>query len=364
MSTNSAKQNTSSSPKIDSDPAGSPGGFPGELNGGSAKEHKLDRHSLGKLIFLVALSLALSSFTPFFLLAPAPLAFAFLLFGVLKTVTVGLFCMGIVAALIFQTGLSLTSAGVFLLSLAYGAIVFTIIKSQVHPARGLLKYGIGLFGLISSVVGITVWLAGISVRTYLLETVKTGINEIKNNAEYGQLVSKGGEDTRALQDLLQDPNSIVQEVMQWSPSVLFVTVIVTLWLSLFLILRNASVWSVMRPYPFNVKTLIDFKGPDWLIAILIFGLALAAGGDYLAGEWLQVVGINLLYAVGVFYFFQGIGVFLELLTSLKIVGLFRSIIVVFTVFSVWKILAVVGLLDNWFDFRKFFKKNNEEGDIV
>jgi len=360
VSTESAKHETPSGPTVGQGPQGLPGG----LNSGTALEQKLGQHSLGKLIFLVALSVTLSSFTPFFLLAPAPLAFAFLLFGPLKTIVVGLCFAGIVAALIFQTGLSLASAGVFVFSLIFGGIVFTIIKRQINPAIGVLKYGIGFFGLIAILSGLAVWGTGIPVKAYLLDVVKTGINEIKSNAEYGQLVSKGGEDIRALQDMLQDPNGIVQELLRWSPSVLFVVVIVSLWLSVFLVLRNASAWSAVRPYPFNVKALIDFKSPDWLLVVLIAGLAFAAGGDLLAGEWLQVVGMNLLYAVGVFYFFQGIGVFLELLTSLKIAGLFRSIILIFTIFSVWKLLALVGLFDNWFNFRKFFKKNNEEGDIL
>ncbi|MBI2522259.1 MAG: DUF2232 domain-containing protein [Bdellovibrio sp.] len=355
VSTESAKHNAPSNPTIGPAPEGVPGG---------ALAQKLGKQSLGKLIFLVALSVVLSSFTPFFMLAPTPLALAFLLFGPLKTAVVSVLFVAAVGVLIFQTGLSFVSAGVFFLSLLYGAVVFAIIKRQINPANAVLKYGIGLFGLIAGTAGIVVWSSGISIKTYLLEVVKTGIEEIKSNAEYAQLVAKGGEEIRALQDMLQDPNGIVRELLQWSPSVLFVTTVISLWISLFLILRNAAAWKMLRPYPFNIQALIDFKGPDWLLSVLIVGLALAAGGDYVAGEWLQVVGINLLYAVGVFYFFQGIGVFLALLTSLKIVGFFRSIVVVFTIFSAWKIVALVGLFDNWFNFRKFFKKNNEEGDIV
>ncbi len=358
VSTDSAKHDTPSGSNIGSSPEGMPTG----LNNGALNQ-KLGHHSWGKLIFLGALSVVLSSFTPFFLLAPAPLAFAFLLFGPLRTVAVALFFTVLIFALVFKTGLSLVSGGVFLLALAYAAIVYIIIKRKMNPVTGLMRYGFGIVGLAATTIGVGVWSAGISLKPYLLQVVTTGINEIKSNAEYGQLVSKGGEDIRALQDMMQDPNGIVQELLQWSPSALFVMVILTLWISLFVVLRNSSVWSSNRPYPFDVNTLINFKAPDFLLYGLIAGLAFAAGGDLIAGEWLQIVGMNILYAVGVFYFFQGVGVFLELLNSLKILGLFRSIIVVFTIFSAWKMVALIGLFDNWFNFRKFFKKNNE-GDIV
>ena len=71
--------------------------------------------------------------------------------------------------------------------------------------------------------------------------------------------------------------------------------------------------------------------------------------------------------VAVFYFFQGFGLLMDLLKHMKIVGMVRTLIFLSLILFGVKagfFLALLGVLDNFKDFRKSFKKksNEDEGD--
>ena len=69
-----------------------------------------------------------------------------------------------------------------------------------------------------------------------------------------------------------------------------------------------------------------------------------------------MIGFTIIKCLGIFYFFQGFGVFSDLLSFLGIVGFFRTLMVVFVIFTGKYLIAAAGLFDNWFDFRKYFVK--------
>jgi uncharacterized membrane protein required for colicin V production len=66
--------------------------------------------------------------------------------------------------------------------------------------------------------------------------------------------------------------------------------------------------------------------------------------------------MTLIKCLGIFYFFQGFGVLSELLNFLGLFGFLRTLIVIVTIFTGNYLVAVAGLFDNWFDFRKYFNK--------
>lgn len=37
---------------------------------------------------------------------------------------------------------------------------------------------------------------------------------------------------------------------------------------------------------------------------------------------------------------------------------------IITVFAVWRVLVIVGVFDMWINFRKYFKKKDNEGDML
>ena len=94
---------------------------------------------------------------------------------------------------------------------------------------------------------------------------------------------------------------------------------------------------------------------------LIGGLALAVGGDYLFGSTGITIGANLLYCLSVFYFFQGFGIMSALLDHIKLKGFLRAMLTVSALVLAWRVLVIVGVFDNWVNFRKFLI-DKSEGD--
>lgn len=69
--------------------------------------------------------------------------------------------------------------------------------------------------------------------------------------------------------------------------------------------------------------------------------------------------------MGVFYLFQGFGVYNDFLKYLKIGGFIKTMFIAFTFILANKFLAILGIFDLWFDFRRFFtNKKKDEGDTI
>jgi uncharacterized membrane protein len=86
------------------------------------------------------------------------------------------------------------------------------------------------------------------------------------------------------------------------------------------------------------------------------------GADYGLGKIASVVGGNILYCLGVFYLFQGFGVYSDFLQYLRIRGFLKTLFIVFTLVMAFKFLAIIGMFDLWFDFRKYLTNTNNKND--
>jgi uncharacterized membrane protein len=87
------------------------------------------------------------------------------------------------------------------------------------------------------------------------------------------------------------------------------------------------------------------------------------GADYGLGKTAAVVGGNILYCLGVFYLFQGFGIYNDFLKYLRIRGFVKTLFIVFTLVMAFKFLAIIGMFDLWFDFRKYLTNNtNNKND--
>ena len=160
--------------------------------------------------------------------------------------------------------------------------------------------------------------------------------------------------------LLDRPDLLAKEMIESFPSYFFMGVFLMLWFNMFLVLKSQRLLLSGHDYPYSEKNLLNFKVPFGFVAILALGLVLAVWGDNLGAGPYEIIGHTIIKCLGIFYFFQGFGVFSDLLSFLGIVGFFRSLIVMIIIFMANYLIAVIGLFDNWFDFRKYFVQRKTE----
>jgi len=320
-----------------------------------------EKPQYGKMVFLTIIALALTSFPPLSILAPAPIAFGLLLFGRRK---------GLVLAAAYVVGLSFLShyypkmfplLGPMAFALALvGYLLAEVILRKVPPKKGMVLTGLSVFLGIGLIVGLYTVATDFSVEKFIEGRVVEVVEEFKVSNKLEGLKAQGGEEARALLDIVNNPKSLVKNIVAYIPAGVFVSTIFAVWACLYVILRNSLIWRGKASYPFGLRDLLNFRVPDYFVWPLIGALALTLGGDYLLGETGVIVGTNLLYILGIFYFFQGFGVLVDFMDHLKIYGFFRTLLLAFTFFMAWRVLVIIGVFDLWVNFRKFIKKKESK----
>ena len=325
----------------------------------SNKKTNLMGHEIGKLLALCAFAAMMSTFGPFALIAPAALALAFIHFGKVKVLLLSsLLALGIY--LIGGQSLnSLGSVGTFVYSCLIGLGIDRLIHRKIHPVKGVLYGGTFAYGLICLLALIVFSAQDLSLRDLVGSQVNFFIDQLKASPDYEKVISAGGEQARELKDLVASPNLIIEQIINWVPSVLFVGIFFSLWASFYFVLRNSLAWRNKRKYPYGLLHLTFFKLPFWLVYFLIFGLVLALLGSSVEGLDFSVYGFNILYSLGALYFFQGFGVVHDYLTVKGHKGFIKSLLMTLAVVFMWRLVVLIGLLDLWVDFRKFYLKKIE-----
>jgi low affinity Fe/Cu permease len=324
--------------------------------------------SMGKLIFLAAISLLLSVFGPLSLMAPIPLTMAFLLYGKSRALVMGLGIACLLWALSFgfkELNQLVYSAGVFSLALVYAYLIQSSIRQKIAPMKALIITGAKLLGFWSLLLFVTAAMMNFQVKTKLTEALGERIEYFKTSETYSQqyqtLKNSSAEEAKVLLDTLEKPEMIVEAALNWAPASLFVGTFFSLWLCLFIVMRNSILWRPLWNYPHTIIQMIRFRMPDVFVWPLIAGLVLFLGGEYIGFTLGEILGGNLLIGLSVFYFFQGFGIVIESLTYFGVLGIFRSLLLVFILFFAWRFVVLIGLFDTWINFRKFLK-NKDEGD--
>jgi len=315
----------------------------------------------GKMVFLIIIALALTSFPPLSILAPAPIAFGLLLFGRRR---------GLVMAGAYVVALSFLSyyypkifplLGPIAFAMALvGYLLAEVVLRKIPPRKGMVYSGLALFLGMGLIVGLATMATDFSIEKLIEVKVVEVIEEFKASNKLDGLKAQSGEEARALLDVINNPKTLVKKIVTWLPAGVFVSTIFAVWACLYVILRNSLLWRGKVSYPFGLRDLLNFKVPDYFVWPLIGALALTLGGDYLLGETGVIVGTNLLYILGIFYFFQGFGVLVDFMDHLKIYGFFRTLLMAFIFFMAWKVLVIVGVFDLWVNFRKFLKKKESK----
>jgi hypothetical protein len=325
--------------------------------------HNFDqRASFAKLMFLAVISIALCSFGPLSIFAPVPLILAFLLYGRVTTLFLGL----ISAAVLWFVSMKFAQmpfllVGIYLVAFLYAVLIAEVIFRNINPVKGLMRAGL----VLVTVSGISLFwfnqLGKVSIKTQISTTIEATFAKLKESNK--ELFATGGEDARAVQEVLARPQDLANEIYSILPSIVFIISFLGLWVSFFMTLRNSLIWRYKHLYTYSLKDLIHFKAPDFLVYPLITSLVLMVGADYGLGKTAAVVGGNILYCLGVFYLFQGFGIYNDFLKYLRIRGFVKTLFIVFTLVMAFKFLAIIGMFDLWFDFRKYLTNNtNNKND--
>lgn len=318
----------------------------------------------GKLLFLAIISIALCSFGPLALFAPVPLTVAFLLYGRPLTFLLGAISTAVLWGIsVSVKGFPPVFGGLYLAAFLYATCVAEIIFRNINPVRGL-TFG-GLFLVLLSASSIIAY-DRISPVT-LKEEIHTQTAKLMTDIKKQQKATPGltGEEAMEFENLVDHPEKLANEIYNSLPSLIFVFSFFGLWVTLFVTLRNSIIWRYKIQYKFTSADLLRFKAPDYFVWPLIVSLVMVVGADYGLPAGVETIGMNLLYCLGVFYLFQGFGVYNDFLKFIRIGGFVKVLFLVFTLFMAFKFLALLGLFDLWFDFRKFFTKTKkDEGDIL
>jgi len=313
---------------------------------------------LRRIFFWGLLSLLLIFLGPTSVFAPVPLVFIFLLYSKSKGMITGV--IGFSGLLILSIIFNLTPlfSVVFLLSFVNAILIANTIFKGLSPDQGLVIAGTVFLIIVLVGVGSYLVVGPDFVKEELTRMLAGVIDQIKK--ENADFIAQGGDEARKLQDLFKDPKNLVEIFLNWVCAGFFSILMFGHWLCLIIVLRSSLVWKKKRAYDFTIRHLISFKAPEFFVWPLIMALCLVLVGEHVLGPVGTVLGMNCLYFLGVFYFFQGVGVYYDVLQMVGIRGGFRSLLVILAAFMAYRVLAIIGVFDQWINFRqriKNFKKN-------
>ena len=317
---------------------------------------------VGRLICLGLLSVFLSFFGPLVIFAPVPLTMSILLYGRGHTALTVATITGMMLFLAWGQGATtLYLVGVYALAYVFAVLVGEIILQNKPPLAGMFSAGVLLLMGFVTVLG----LASITLEGGVSGALQNIITEqfASLKSQSADFLKTGGEDARALSDILDNPEKAVGDVVYWSPFLMVSSVFGGLWICLGVVLKNASLWRDRLGYSWNVSHFLTFSMPFHSVWPLVLGMVLVlVGGEFYNA--LTMVGTNLLYCMGVFYFFQGFGILIDFLISMKVEGLWRTAFVVTAVAMGMVIIVLLGVFDMWFNFRRFFQKEDSKGERI
>lgn len=267
---------------------------------------------------------------------------------------------GLVLSFAFATLVyrDLTLFGFYFCVLIFGVGIAEIVRRGISPIKGIVGFGIGFIFLMATTFGVMITNLKTTPKAFIIQQIEKSADKI---AEQKKAVEMSGDkDSIQILQLLDRPDLLAKEMIESFPSYFFMGVFLMLWFNMFLVLKSRRLLFSGQSYPHDERQLLNFKVPFGFVPVLAISLALAVWGESLGSTAFETIGTTLIYCLGIFYFFQGFGVFSDLLNFLGIVGFFRTLIVMITIFMASTLIAVAGLFDNWFEFRKYFVKRKTE----
>jgi hypothetical protein len=331
-----------------------------KLNNLEEKFMSKNNAAYARIFAATLFGIILCSFGPFGLFAPAAFTFSYLNSPMKKTMLIqlGIFTVAFIA---FGKSFFLGGSGFLSIYAALiGGIIGFSIRRKFPPTAIVLNTGSILVAGLAIITGVLVSISDQSLYEIVLNQTQFYIDQLKNNKEFSEALNLGGEQAIVLRSLISSPEKIASELISWTPAVVISGTFLSVWVSLYYVLRNSFSWRKNVDFPFGIVHLTYFKLPFSFVYLVILGIVIILGGEYLNSH-IPTVGMNLLYALGTLYFFQGFGVCYDFFVIKRIRGFFRSFSLMFILVFAWKAVVFLGLFDVWFNFRKYFL-NKEEGD--
>lgn len=299
---------------------------------------------LGASSVVLCMSYFMAVFTPF------PLAMATVIYGRAKGYLIAL--LGMVACLLFGhffMGGDFTGTGSYVVLASLGLMISEILKRNWAPVKSLVIVGFLFIGVIAAGVVGALKAQDTSLEIYVTKEIA----KVQSQFEAAKSEGKMSQDLIDL-GLGRPAQELAQDAIQDIPTYFMMAVFFVLWVNCYLTLKGRRLLEPALEHAYDEKALIDFKMPFYGIYFVIAGFGLGIFND--SFQHASIASLMILRIVGIFYFFQGFGIALSLLNHYKIVGFFRTIMVMIVVLFIPWMLAVLGLFDTWFDFNSKFKK--------
>ena len=310
--------------------------------------------STGRLVLLGLSSVVLCMSFIMSVFAPFPIAIAIILYGRTKGLLIGL--LGLVLSFAFSAFYfsDLTLFGFYFCVLIFGFAIAEIVTRGISPVKGLVTFGLSFILILFAGFGSVIKSENMTVQQFVLKQLE--LSKSKLDQQKKLIEQSTQENAIEILQLLDRPDLIAKELIESLPSYLFMGVFVMLWFNMFLVLKSRRLLLTANEYPYSEKNLLNFKVPFGFVILLAVALVLVVWGKEIGYQYSEVVGFTIVKCLGIFYFFQGFGIFSDLLTFMGIMGFFRSLIVMVVIFMAYYLIVAAGLFDNWFDFRKYFEK--------
>ena len=256
----------------------------------------------------------------------------------IKLVTASLILAGLGALLVQQTEM-------FLFSLTFVPLGISLFRSGnsgesavKSGAQGLLVLG-GIWLIFWTVFGV---IAGANPYTQLVKILDLGLQQTMELSSS----KEAGLSPEMVLGLAQATASMRETLPRLLPGLLLSMTVTTVWLNMVFI--NALIRRTSGVSPWGMYS--EWRLPDqlvWLPICAVVGILFGQGVVNDGGIWLLMLS-------GLFYFFQGLAVFIALMERWRLPGFVRLILSFILLIQTYGLLflALLGLIDVWWNFRK------------
>ncbi len=311
--------------------------------------------------FLALMSIALSSFLPLAIIAPAPLSLAFILYGRAKGVMLSAISLLFIVIVSSVFGLSAFALMPFVLVILSAALIAEIINKQYAPLKGIIFAGTTFVMILSAVLFFHLEVNNLTLKGEIQKAVEQSVLSFKEHNK--EIFNSKNSELREVIELFNSPEKLADEFLARGTGIIIASVFFVFWMNFMMVLRNNRLWQKHASYRFTARDLFLIRMPDTMIYPVIITLAFVVFGKYFSNPLLANIGMNFIWIFGVFFFFHGLGVYSDFLNFLRIFRIMRAILMFSIIFLAWRVLVILGIFDMWFDFRKYFRRKRE-GDTI
>lgn len=284
----------------------------------------------------------------FLFLLPAVMFFNGAVHGATKTSAAFLIAFSLLLFLAVLLDLNVPVMGIFTLSVA-GLLMLNVVTQNGSVEKTIIYPSLLL---ISAVCFYFIYDA-FAVSLHPWELVKNYVADaIRENVKIYKTLPLKAEDIAFVVD---NEKNIIQGLTQIFPATVIIASAFIIWVNFLLGKKLLIPRGLIRP---RLIFLAGWKAPDSMIWIFILSGVLSL----MPHKSLNFIGINIFLAVCFVYLLQGLAIVSFLFQSKNVPLFFRTIF--YFLIAVQQILVIpigaIGLFNTWFDFRKFFQKDNKE----